>query len=149
MRHSNRISQYKREDALAQVNAIAGLHLILGILALAGNEYQFADSSHAIICFAIAVMVFAAKKLYSWDNPILNWSLVIGYLIFTVFEFTVYGLPASILEFSGTYSKGSILDGIMYMVPFVYVALRFGLVLPLVAVAKHSPKNSNPVSTDQ
>lgn len=149
MKHSNRISQYKRADALAQVNAITVGHLILGVLALAGNDYQFADSPHGMYCLGIAAMVFVGNRVYAWDKPTLNWTIVAAYLLFTINELAIYGLPASVLDFSEEYSKGAMLDGIMYMVSFIYVALRFGLVLPLVAVARHSPKNSNPVSTGQ
>lgn len=41
------------------------------------------------------------------------------------------------------------LDGIMYMVPFIYAGVRLILVLPLAAIARHGTKNSNPVSTDR
>jgi hypothetical protein len=149
MAHSNRIQKYQREDALVQVGSVIGGHLIIGFLALAGNHYQFAGSPHAVICLAIAVMVFSANKLYSWNSTVLNWSLVIGYLVLTTAEFAVYGLPASMLEFRETYSKGAMLDGIMYMVPYIYAGIRFGMVLPLVAVSRHTPRNSSPVSTDQ
>lgn len=149
MKNSNRIRDYQREDALAQVWSVIGGHLILGFLALGGNDYQLADSPHAMTCLAIVVMVFAANKLYSWDNPVLNWSLAIGYLVFTVGEFVVYGLPASMLEFRETYSKGAMLDGIMYMVPYIYAGVRFGLALPLIAVSWHSTKNSNHASRGQ
>jgi hypothetical protein len=149
MKPSNRILEYRREDALAQVNAVIGGHLILGVLALVGNDYQFADSPHGVYCLAISAIVFGVNRMYEWDKFALNWAIVVASLLYTIAEFVTYGFPASMLEFSESYSKGSLLDGVMYMVPFIYAGIRFALILPLVAVARLGTRNSNPFSTDQ
>ncbi|WP_026231647.1 hypothetical protein [Neolewinella persica] len=149
MKPTDRIHNYQREDALAQVNTVIGGHLILGTLALAGNNFQFADSPHAVYCLVTAVVVFAVNMMYAWDKFKVNWAIVFAYLLYTISEFVTYGFPASMLEFAGGYSKGAMLDGIMYIVPFVYTGVRFALVLPLVAVAWYAPKSSSPVSKDQ
>lgn len=135
MANKTRIDQYRREDALAQVKTVYIGHLILGVIALAGNNFLTSASPHGVYCLLTAAAVFGADRLYAWDKPVLNWVLAGIYLFFAGTEFFQYGLPASVLEFAGGYSKGAMLDGIMYLVPFVYTALRFLLVLPLIAVA--------------
>jgi hypothetical protein len=149
MAHLKRIYEHKKEDAIAQVKSVIGGHLIFGVLALAGNNFQLENSPHAMFCLGLFVVLSVTNWTYSWKDPIFNWLSVIAYLVFTIIEFVTYGLPASMLGFSEGYNKGAFLEGIMHMVPFVYALLRFLLVIPLVIVSWLSLKNSNPVSRDQ
>lgn len=131
MSRKNRILEYQFEDAvrLSWATAIGNAILAL-LLYIASAEWTV----HVYYPLFTAIIFLITCLAYDWRSVLTNALLIFFYLGIAAYEFYQLGLPGSAANDTSLYEnpRGVLLVFVVVAAPYLYAALRLGLVLPLI-----------------
>jgi len=136
--HFRALYQFNRDKPKVKATMLGNILLI--VVFLFGRMYAPTISAHAWFCLSSAVGVGIINTIYDWKNPLINLWVIGTYLALFIVEVTTIGIPESPMPPTMDFSKGVLLDLFMYMVPYFYVGLRLGFIIPLIQVFDLSRK---------
>lgn len=135
-KNANVILKYSFEDSKIAIRLPIVINFIIAAFLIIFDR----NNPYLIYCFSSAILVLAFYLLYSWKEPSLNFLVTMLYLLIFFAELIFEGLPKQALEPEGDISKGIFLDLSLFILPYIYVGLRFLAVIPLFRVTYLSYK---------
>ena len=141
MATSKFILEYKFELAVNQTKALVAINaLLFFILAFRGWGY-LVSNPYTWFSLISGVTILLTYKIYNWRNSNLNLFLILLYVAFFICEFSLYGLPGSLMDPDPhNISKGILLDLGIGILPYLYSGLRIIAVTCLVPVWWYSKR---------
>lgn len=134
MTAKQKIAEYKFEDAIGGVNAIIGLHVFFFMIFFLFSLGQISHG-RSLMCIVVALVYLVALKYYDWMSYRINALLIGLYVSLCIVEWGFLGMPfIGYLEDNYMFNKGVMLDFFIAMIPYIYVGLRLGLIIPLLSV---------------
>jgi len=133
MKRENNILNYQFEDAVGMVWAtVIGNAVLALLLYIAAPEWPV----RAYYPLFTALVFLTTCLAYDWRSGLANGLFLFFYLGIAAYEFHRLGVPGDSLSSGSIYEnpKGVLFVFVVAATPFVYVALRLALVVPLVMV---------------
>lgn len=142
MKHlSKKVTEYLFEKRVAAVKATFVGNLIMATIILLDGIKNFTEVPQAQFCLYSGLFVLIVFLKYQWKNPDFNWFVAGIYFIGVVMELILIGFPEPLISMTTNgLSKGIMFEIVMLIVPYVYMGLRAGLVIPLVSLAIFSKR---------
>ena len=134
---SQKIAKYKFEDSKKRAWATPVGNALLFLVFLLGSSTTL-QNPHAIFCLFTILFFGSIQWMYTWTKFHLNTAIIIFYIALCSVEFITFGFPEPVMQASKKTDKGILLDILVISIPWLYIALRFLLVIPLLILSKHA-----------
>jgi len=125
--------KFKFENSVIAVRMVSFGNLLLLVLVLVGNLGTITFPSVAFFCLTSGLLVLPLNFFYDWTNHKINLFILLSYMLILILEIWSIGIPKPLIETTGI-SKGIFLEMILYIVPFCYIGVRVGFIIPLIII---------------
>jgi len=135
---SGKIWMFQFSDAKNSLWTIPFAHVLMAFVFLGAGIFT------ARLGLNIFIPVFFGASFYLLDLKDVKSMHVISslYFVLCLFELVFIGIPEVIIPVAGNISKGAMFEMIFYMMPYVYVGLKFALgiiLIRFISILKSEP----------
>jgi len=135
-KHEDVLLKYSFEDSKIAIRLPIVINFIIATFLIIFDR----DNPYLIYCFSSAVLVLVFNLFYNWKEASLNLLITLIYMLIFIAEMIFEGLPNQALEPANDISKGIFLDLSLFVLPYLYIGLRFLAVIPLIRITYLSYK---------
>ena len=136
---SKKVTEYLFEKRVTAIKTTFVGNLMMATIILLDGIKNFTEVPQAQFCLYSGLFVLIVFLKYNWKNPDLNWLMAGVYIIGVVLELFIIGFPEPMITMNpNELSKGVGLELMILLIPYIYMGLRAGLVIPLVSMALFS-----------
>lgn len=133
------LDRYKEEDLKKSLQLALIGNLVLGLILLFPDIGGWATNYNAQLCVVTAGFFFLFVKYYDWNSNGVNILIALIYLALFYFEYKFLGFPGTDIYYdTNNYQigKGVLMDLFLWILPGVYIGLRFCLGIPFLLMVK-------------
>lgn len=123
------------EDDRAVTKSVFVFNIIFAALYCFCLHSELFLTSRLLICLMTGLVFLVLFYIYDWRTVAVNLYLVLIYIFILLSEYFWLGIPAGVgLVFSNHVSKGVLLEILIAMIPYLYIGIKVGLVIPLIKI---------------
>ena len=136
-----KLAKYRFEDDRRATLSVGIFNLIIAVFIVLGMFPKIQFDIRAVLCICTGITFLLLYKYYDWKSSITNWTIAILYLVLFILEFIHLGTPGNIIEFNyNRISKGVMFQMMIGILPYLYMIVKIGIILPLVNIIYSSQK---------